>query len=79
MCMCAEKQTKKIINRQGLLLLVGDWARKEHFDQGKSCLEVSVKSLTIGHLPSLIRVLERTLCLTLKREELGEQTWGQVC
>lgn len=78
MGMCAEKQ-KKIINRKGLLLLVGDWARKEHFDQSTSCLEVSVKSLTTGHLPFLIHVLERTLCLTLKRRKLEGNRVGAKC
>ena len=55
---------------------MGDWARKEHFDQSASCLEVSVQSLTMGHLPSLIRVLERILCLTLRRRSWGGAELG---
>lgn len=51
---CVLKNIKHFTNRKGLLLLVVDWAKKEHFDQSMTCLEVSVKSPTMGHPQSLI-------------------------
>lgn len=47
--MCVLKNIKHFTNRKGLLLLVGDWAKKEHFDQSMTCLEVSTQSPTVVH------------------------------
>ena len=52
MYMCVLKNIKYFTNRRGLLLLVGDWAKKkkkEHFDQSMTCSEVSEQSPTMAH------------------------------
>ena len=45
---CVLKNIRHFTNRMRLLLLVGVWAKKEHFDQSMTCSEVSVQSLTTG-------------------------------
>lgn len=84
MYMCVLKNIKYFTNRRGLLLLVGDWAKKKkntrtHFDQSMTCSEVSEQSPTMAHRWSFLScALERSLCLTTKKS-VGMSRDGNDC